>query len=145
MLRSHIGDEDFRKSLKIYIERYRGKSAETGDLRKIMEDVSGINLLQFFDQWIYTAGHPRLDIEFSFEESQLRLKISQGKTNNDDSIAFQFPLDIKLVYSSNGNDITKRIEQLEISKKVTEKSIDLPKDAKLRYISVDPELKILRK
>ncbi len=32
------------------------------DLRKRMEEVSGQNLSQFFQQWLYTAGHPVVDI-----------------------------------------------------------------------------------
>ncbi|MFZ0896985.1 MAG: M1 family aminopeptidase, partial [Candidatus Nitrosopolaris sp.] len=145
MLRSYIGDEKFRKSLKVYIETYRGKSVETDDLRKIIEKVSGENLRQFFDQWIYRGGHPQLNVEFSLEESLIKLKIIQMQVaNDDDYMVFKFPLDIKLVFSSNGNDNDNKREIIEISKKVTEKTFNLRKDAKIRWISIDPNFKILK-
>ena len=49
MLRNHIGDKDFRDSLKLYLERYQYRSVETGDLRQIFEEVSGKSLQGFFD------------------------------------------------------------------------------------------------
>ena len=43
----------FKKSLKLYLEKYSYKSAETGDLRKTLEENSGMSLQQFFNQWLY--------------------------------------------------------------------------------------------
>lgn len=116
MLRSYIGDEKFKRSLKVYIKTYGGKSVQTDDLSKIIEKVSGENFLQFFNQWIYRGGHPLLNVEFSFEESLVKLKIIQMQVaNDDDYIAFKFPLDIKLVSSSNDNDNDNKREIIEIS------------------------------
>ena len=53
MLRNDIGENNFRKSINKYLDTYKNKTAETDDLCKIVEDVSGKSILQFFDQWIY--------------------------------------------------------------------------------------------
>ena len=56
MLRHYIGEENFKRALKLYLERYSYKAVETDDLRKVVEEVSGKSLQQFFDQWFYRAG-----------------------------------------------------------------------------------------
>ena len=57
-----------KESLKLYLERYSYKAVETDDLRKVLEEVSGGSLQQFFNQWLYRAGHPELEIEYSLVE-----------------------------------------------------------------------------
>ena len=96
MLRNYIGDKYFKRSLKTYLQRYANSVAETDDLRKILELESGTSLQQFFDQWLFRAGHPDLKIEFSVESKIVKLKIVQSQEGD----AFEFPLDIKLVFST---------------------------------------------
>ena len=62
MIRNHIGEHNFRKSLKVYLEKYQNRSAESRDLLKVLEEVSGREMASFFDQWIYREGHPKLEI-----------------------------------------------------------------------------------
>ena len=37
---------------------------------KSLEEVSGESLQQFFNQWLYRAGHPELEIEYSLVEKE---------------------------------------------------------------------------
>jgi aminopeptidase N len=140
MLRYHIGDNNFKKSLKLYLERYSYKAAETDDLRKVLEEVSGTNLQQFFDQWIYRAGHPELEIEYYLEKDSRKLKIKITQAQAGDT--FEFPLEIRLIFTNDDND--KKPETVQVSEKVAEYSFDIPKDADVRWISIDPEFKILK-
>jgi aminopeptidase N len=140
MLRYHIGDNNFKKSLKLYLERYSYKAAETDDLHKVLEEVSGTNLQQFFDQWIYRAGHPELEIEYYLEKDSRKLKIKITQAQAGDT--FEFPLEIRLIFTNDDND--KKPETVQVSEKVAEYSFDIPKDADVRWISIDPEFKILK-
>jgi hypothetical protein len=93
----------------------------TTDLRKIFESVSRICLHQFFDQWIYKSGHPKLGREFSLKDSSLNIKITQIQQENDNSNSdcylphycsiFEFILELRLVFSSADveNDYLKTI------------------------------------
>ncbi|MCL4326041.1 MAG: HEAT repeat domain-containing protein [Candidatus Thermoplasmatota archaeon] len=67
MLRGFLGHDTFREGIKEYLKRYSESYAETDDFRKIMEEVSGKGLEQFFEQWIYRAGHPVLDISWKYD------------------------------------------------------------------------------
>ncbi len=58
MLRSMVGDDVFWKGIREYYGRYRNGSASTADFQNVMEEVSGLKLGWFFDQWLNRAGSP---------------------------------------------------------------------------------------
>ena len=158
MLRNYIGEDNFRQSLKIYLEKFKYKSAETDDLRKVFEEVSGLSLQQFFDQWLYKAGHPVLKIKISFkkvnEKFIINLNVTQvkeEKSNNkkeeliDENEAFSFPLDFKL-YFLNDKNYENKTNTFSITSNANDFVIefDESKMKNLKFISIDPELKILK-
>ncbi|MDX2115303.1 MAG: M1 family aminopeptidase, partial [Planctomycetota bacterium] len=58
MLRRVVGDATFFAILAEYRARFEYQSATTDDFRQVCEDVSGLDLFRFFDQWIYKGGYP---------------------------------------------------------------------------------------
>jgi aminopeptidase N len=155
MLRSKIGDRNFRKCINAYLLHYHGKAAETDDFRKKCEEVVGEDLKAFFNQWVYRAGHPILDIKFSFKDfqqivSELNITVEQIKNENleqDKKLEpFIFPVEIKIYYMDSDNQEQEIIKTLDIDKIKNNYSIDL-KDKKIKkilFISIDSELKILK-
>ncbi|MCH8940715.1 MAG: phosphoadenosine phosphosulfate reductase family protein, partial [Chloroflexi bacterium] len=69
MLHELLGDEDFWRGTRLYLDRFKGKMAETDDFRHALEDVSGVSLEQFFDQWVFRPGLPRLRVDADWDES----------------------------------------------------------------------------
>jgi hypothetical protein len=60
MLRHTVGDSAFFKILKTYgASAHKYGNAVTADFEKIAEDVSGMDLSLFFQQWVYTPGFPK--------------------------------------------------------------------------------------
>lgn len=53
LLRDKLGDKVFWDALKSYTQAYYGKSVVTRDLQYIFEEVSGLDLNSFFDEWVY--------------------------------------------------------------------------------------------
>ena len=70
MLSNLMGEENFKKAIKKYLDTYRESIATTEDFQKVCEDIYGEDLQQFFKQWLYTAGHPELEIQFSLIEEK---------------------------------------------------------------------------
>jgi aminopeptidase N len=66
MLRNYVGDSAFFKSLNLYLRTKKFNSAEAQDLRLAMEDVTGEDLNWFWNQWYYSSGHPKLDINYDY-------------------------------------------------------------------------------
>jgi aminopeptidase N len=70
MLRRQLGDSVFKKSIRLYYATYAGKNAETKDLQKIFETVSGKNLEKFFRQWLYNPENLQLDFTWKYEKEK---------------------------------------------------------------------------
>lgn len=58
MLRIMLGEKVFFDGLKIYYNAHKDSTATSEDLRSALEKSSGRSLTDFFDRWIYKAGHP---------------------------------------------------------------------------------------
>jgi aminopeptidase N len=65
-LRLEVGDETFFEILKTYHERFTDGNAKTADFIAVAEEVSGKELSEFFDSWLYSeelAPIPELGLE----------------------------------------------------------------------------------
>ena len=89
MLRYHIGETNFKMTLKKYLEKYQYKNVKTSNFIKVLEEVSGENLQPFFKQWVYSFGHPELDIIFEIKTNSLKIIQTQD-------ILFNFDLEVKI-------------------------------------------------
>ena len=90
MLRRELGDSVFRKSIRLYYSTYAGKNADTKDLQKVIENVSGKNLEQFFTQWLYTPENLQLDIKWKYNKAEKNVSVAVKQLQ---SVNFQFPLE----------------------------------------------------
>jgi len=59
-LRLKVGDEAFFKILKTYYGRHQYGNATTDDFIQVAEEVSGDDLQEFFDLWLYNETIPRI-------------------------------------------------------------------------------------
>jgi len=63
MLRRKLGDDNFRKGMTLFYKNNKYKKASYDDIRLAMEEVSGIELKDFFTQWILRKGAPEIALE----------------------------------------------------------------------------------
>ena len=59
-LRRTVGDEAFREILREWVDRYRGANATTEDFVRLSESISGRDLDEFFERWLYQRKMPKL-------------------------------------------------------------------------------------
>ena len=159
MIRNQIGEDLFKKCLMNYLEKYKGRTVETENFQKIIEETSGKSMNTFFDQWVYRKGHPELDVEILLENSntedknenkitRLKVKIKQSQELNDSSDTsniFEFPLEIRLISSNDKGETEEQINTMLINKKTTEHIFYMQKNSKIEWVSIDPQFKILKK
>ncbi|HWZ04590.1 MAG TPA: M1 family aminopeptidase [Mucilaginibacter sp.] len=105
MLRRKLGDTLFWKGIRNYYAQYKNGNANTDDLCKVMEKASGQNLEQFFKQWLYTAGHPQLNITWKYDEAK---KVVEMTITQKQSTLFEFPLEISIDGQSKILDIKNK-------------------------------------
>ncbi len=136
MLRRQLGDSIFKKCIRKYYETYAGKNADTRDLQKVFESVSGKNLEQFFTQWLYTAENPKLDIKWKYLEKEQKLSVSVSQLQHT---VFQIPLQISIVTGQGMR--TPRFYKIEISKAA--ETFFLPTGKKPLSVQPDMETSLL--
>jgi aminopeptidase N len=140
MLRSQLGEELYRRCIKTYLERHQYDTVVTEDLNAVLEELSGRSYDQFFDQWVYHAHHPELDVSYSWDErgKLAKLSVAQNQKLSDTVLLFRFPLTIG--FKTAAGKVERHIT-------VKEKSEDfyfaLPEAPKL--VRVDPHFTLLAK
>lgn len=140
MLRNIIGDNIFRKAVKLYVERFSYKNAETDDFRKCVEEVSGLSLQQFFEQYIFKPGHLELKVEFEFDHSSkiAMIKLTQTQNTEDGTPIYNFPIDIHVTTAEG-----KKQFKFTIDSKESVFHVNL--DSEPLWFSIDPENKLLKR
>ncbi len=54
-LRYTVGDENFRTIIRTYVDRWKFKHVDEGTFRAVCEEISGLDLTDFFKQWLHTT------------------------------------------------------------------------------------------
>ncbi len=57
-LRVKVGDDDFFEAARLWVERYDDGTATTADFQDVYEEVSGEDLDEFFDIWLFQPQKP---------------------------------------------------------------------------------------
>jgi aminopeptidase N len=132
MLRNDIGENDFRESLRVYLERYKNRSAETEDFRRVCEEVSGKSLQKFFNQWLYTPGHPMLIVELFFKKRSpsSAAKPKEEKEKQEQPSPIVIEVTIKQIKEKTKEDEEKEQEEVQLGQ---------AKEKGKRYLKVNKE------
>ncbi|MDX5481734.1 MAG: M1 family peptidase [Hymenobacteraceae bacterium] len=99
MLRQHVGDEAWWASLNRYLTENKFSDVEVAELRMAFEDVTGRDLMWFFDQWFMKPGHPELQVSHTVENGQLTLQVKQQQ---DTTYMPVYTLPLQVAVWSNG-------------------------------------------
>src|SRR6185436_6191391 len=102
MLRTELGDTRFWKAIRHYVQKHKGGSVETRDLARAVEEATGWNADRFFQQWVFSAGHPDLKAEYSWDEAQKLAKLSVKQAQevpgkDGQTPLFHLPLTVRFV------------------------------------------------
>ncbi|MEP7108096.1 MAG: M1 family metallopeptidase [Ferruginibacter sp.] len=137
MLRRKMGDTLFWKGIRRYYADYAGKNASTDDLRKVLEEVSRINLKEFFQQWLYTPGHPELQVKWKYNEKNkaVILYILQEQKQ-----LFSFPLEFAFIA---GGPLKNDNQTFLIKEKITQ--LEIPVTIRPTQVIADPATNLLFK
>lgn len=134
MLRRQLGDSVFHESIRRYYQAYSGKNADSKDLQKIFEQVSGKNLDTFFRQWLHTPENPSLDIAWNYDQKKKQINIRVKQTGSN---IFDLPLQVGII-----NTIGK-MQVLDVRVNKIENTFNFPSEVKPANIMIDPNTSLL--
>ncbi len=84
MLRKHLGDEMFFKSLNRYLTQNAHQPVSTEDLRIAIEETTGQSMDWFFDEWLYKMGHPVFEVTKNYDAAKKQLTLNVKQTQKID-------------------------------------------------------------
>ena len=99
MLRNLVGDSAFFRSLNLYLNTYKFKNAEAQQLRLAFEEITGKDLNWFWNQWYYGAGHPKLTIDYVYNDDAKEVQVIIKQTQQGQ--LFRLPLKIDVYNGAN--------------------------------------------
>ncbi|MBI4603218.1 MAG: HEAT repeat domain-containing protein [Planctomycetes bacterium] len=102
MLRHVLGDGLFFAGIKRYLEKHAYGSVETGDFRVAMEEATGASLGWFFDQWLFSGGHPSYVVSSAWSPDTRMLEVQVEQTQKVDDLTplFRMPVTIGVTQPS---------------------------------------------
>lgn len=138
MLHSQLGDDLFRDVIKTYLKRHQFGNVVTENLNAVIEELSGRSFDQFFDQWVYHAGYPQLDVNYSWDQKTKLAKVvvKQTQTVDDKALLFRFPLTVRFHLETEHIDRAFDIAQ-------TSETFYVPLSSQPIGVRIDPELAVL--
>lgn len=95
MLRWKLGEDDFFRAIRNYLEdpQLEYSYAGTEDLIYHLENQSGMDLTEFFEDWFYGEGFPEYQIEGIQKGGILELKVNQV-TSHSSVDFFEMPIPV---------------------------------------------------
>ncbi len=108
MLRRLVGDDAFFSGLRAYGDAHAWGTATRGELRALFEERTGLDLKQFWDQWLETQFRPtfRATFQTSLDASTVTLTITQTQGHTvvhpaagpNDKPFYVFPLPVRITH-----------------------------------------------
>lgn len=120
MLYRYLGPERFWAAANRFLTRHAYDNAVSDDFRQAVLDATGENLAWFWDQWVYAAGHPELEVAAEYRSAERALWVTVRQTQGDTIAAdsagleytvpavFRMPLTIRV--GTAGRDVVKRVQ-----------------------------------
>ena len=136
MLRGLVGEERFWGGIREYFRRFRDGNASTEDFRRVMEEVSGVELGWFFRQWLYRPGSPAVEGSWRYDGAGKRASVELVQTQAGEP--YRLALEIGVMA---GGSAPARVVRVEMSER--RQRFEIPLDRKPVALALDPDTRIL--
>jgi aminopeptidase N len=130
MLRGEIGTDKFWAGIRDYYRRYRDANASTDDFRKVMEEISRVDLRWFFNQWLNRAESPVVEGSWRYDAAAKKIVLELAQKQPGD--AYRLPLEV---------GISERLEKIEMTSK--EQRFEIASDKEPASVVLDPNTWVL--
>ena len=136
-LRSYMGDSAFFQGLRYYTEQYAFKDARAVDLRDALQESSGIELEDFFADWVYTPGWAGFEIDsFKLVNNQIRVFTQQKSAGNDRNFS---NVPFTITFRDNNFNLFE-IQGIKLSGPIDSVDVDVPFMPSMVYLNRDEKI-----
>lgn len=139
MLRYELGDDLFFQTLHHYLKTNQNQNVTTADFVKALEETTGKNFDLFFQQWVFSPGHPELKASFDYDSDLLlgHLNIQQVQKTDDGTPIFRLTLPVEFWHGEEHFSISFPMENKQ-------QDIYVPLAWRPEMVLIDPDLWVLK-
>jgi aminopeptidase N len=115
LIRRTLGEDLWWKAIHHYVAEHKLQNVETIDFVRAIEDISGRNMLPFFDQWVFKGGHPSFRVSYNWDEKNkaAAVRVEQTQDTSDGTPVFTLRLTISFVSGKTEERFQVDLEQRE--------------------------------
>ncbi len=117
MLRHIVGDSIFFAILRGRIERHAYGNETTAEFQQLCEEISGMDLDWFFDEWVYAPGHPVYRWNYSVEpqgdSALVTLNIYQVQSHSFGVPTYRMPIDFLFIMPDSDSILVTVVDSLD--------------------------------
>jgi aminopeptidase N len=111
MYRTLLGDDGFKKGMKLYFARHDGAAVTCDDFRAAMADANGVDLTQF-ERWYSQAGTPVVSVQQAYDPAAKTLTVTLRQRcpttpgqPAEKKLPFVIPVVVGLLSEASGKEI----------------------------------------
>ncbi len=109
MMRTVLGNDDFRAAIKYYTEKNALQVTESYDLLKAIRESTGQSLDWFFDEWIFRGGEPHYKVEYESVTDENKEKFTVFTVKQIHQVSslikyFRMPIEFEIHYTDGSID-----------------------------------------
>ncbi|MBK9291949.1 MAG: T9SS type A sorting domain-containing protein [Bacteroidetes bacterium] len=132
VLRHEINNDSlFFAVLQTFQTQFKDSTATGDDFRMVAEAVTGMNLVQFFDQWYYGEGYPRYAIAWWMEGNNLRMNVTQ--TTSSSTPLFKMTMSYRINFTDGSSEMIRLFQENNVMQ------FSIPVSKQVSSITVDPD------
>lgn len=105
------GDSAFYRAMRLYLSKNALQPTEAVHWRLAVEEATGKDWNWFFDQWYHRAGHPVLDIKYTYDDANKKLLVTVTQTQDESVGLYDLPLKVLLINGSEKQIIDWRLSK----------------------------------
>lgn len=107
MLRNYVGDQEFKRVIKYYLNKHKFANVNTDDFQQAFKDKLGMNMDWFFEQWVWQGNEPHYKVSFSEYGNKGTFKVNQIHETTQANGYFKMPIDFTVAYKDGSLDRKK--------------------------------------
>ena len=139
MIRDRIGAEAYDEGIRAYYAEFMNRNARTADLRRHLEEASGQDLEDVFEQWLFQGGIPSLDVRWRTAGEELVVEIEEVQ----ERYAFDVEVDVAVRYADGTLGPVSTLELRPRSGGSGRAVLTLPVEGEVSNLVIDPDTRLL--
>lgn len=145
MMKYIVGREEYNRVIKYYLEKNAYKNVDANELLIAFQDVLGVSLNWFWEQWIYKGGEPHYKVAYSQIRNQkneryTEITVEQTHETNPLVGLFKMPIKIEVWYKDGSKDSTVAM----IENAYHKISIPNKNNLEVDFVLFDPNSQVLK-